>query len=264
MLTVQSFHAVVDLFHRVSGIHLSEAKRPLVEGRLQKLARSRGITDLNHYVETLLKDSDADELVRVIDKLTTNETYFFREPKHFDFLAQWLDERGRSRDGLRVWSAASSSGEEAYSLAMLLADRFGPHGWEIVGTDLSTAMVEQARRALYPLERARHVSPADLKRWCLKGQGEFHGQLLIARELRARTHFEVANLTQTLPEIGQFDVIFLRNVLIYFDSTRKADIVRRVLTRLKPGGLLFTGHAESISNLDLPVRTIAPAVYACA
>lgn len=264
MLTAQSFDAVVDLFQRVSGIHLTEAKRPLVEGRLQKLARSRGISDLNHYVEALLKDSDQDELVRVIDKLTTNETYFFREPKHFDFLAKWLDERGRGKDGLRVWSAASSSGEEAYSLAMLLANQLGSSHWEIIGTDLSTAMVEQARQALYPLERARHVAPTDLKRWCLKGQGEYQGQLLISRELRARTRFETANLTQTLPEIGQFDVIFLRNVLIYFDADRKADIVRRVLTRLKPDGLLFTGHAESITNLGLPVRSIASAVYACA
>ncbi|MEY8878777.1 MAG: protein-glutamate O-methyltransferase CheR [Leptothrix sp. (in: b-proteobacteria)] len=262
MLSAQSFDAVARMFHRISGIRLTEAKHALVEGRLQKLARNRGMSDLNRYVETLLTENDPAELVRVVDKLTTNETYFFREPQHFDFLADWLDQRPSGGANLRVWSAASSSGEEAYSLAMLLANKLGLRGWEIVGTDLSTAMVDAARQALYPLERARHVAATDLKRWCLKGQGDFSGQLLISRELRERVRFETTNLTQPLPDLGQFDVIFLRNVLIYFDTAAKADIMRRVMTCLKPDGLLFTGHAESIANLALPLRTLAPAVHA--
>lgn len=259
MLTTQSFQAVTRMFHSVSGIHLSDAKRPLVTGRLHKLAQERGI-DLNRYVSELLSRADPGELARVVDKLTTNETYFFREPEHFKFLGKLVDGLAAG-SSLRVWSAASSSGEEGYSIAMLLAERLGLSRWEVLGTDLSTAMVEQARRALYPMERARHVPEAYLKRWCLKGHGEYEGRLLVSRDLRSRVRFECANLTQDLPQIGSFDVIFLRNVLIYFDAARKADIVRRVVGRLKPGGYLLTGHAESLSNLDVPVRSLVPAVY---
>jgi chemotaxis protein methyltransferase CheR len=261
-LSQHSFNAITDLFHRVSGIRLTEAKRSLVTGRLQKLAAERGLNDLDDFVDDLIRNGDDLQIVKVVDKLTTNETYFFREPQHFDYLAQLLSERPAGASTLRVWSAASSSGEEAYSIAMLLGDRLGLNGWEIVGTDLSTAMVQTAQRALYPLERARNVPQTYLQRWCLKGQGQHAGQLLIGKDLRSRVRFGCANLTQTLPEIGQFDIIFLRNVLIYFDPAGKTDIVRRVLTRLKPGGLLFTGHAESITNLDVPVVSVAPAVYA--
>jgi chemotaxis protein methyltransferase CheR len=261
-LSQHSFNAITDMFHRVSGIRLTEAKRSLVTGRLQKLAHERGIDSLDQYVEQLLHSGDDLQIVQVVDKLTTNETYFFREPQHFDYLAKLVDERPRGAPELRIWSAASSSGEEGYSIAMLLGTMLGLNGWKIVGTDLSTAMVDTARRALYPMERARNMPPAYLKRWCMKGQGAHEGHLLINKELRAKLSFECANLTQKLPEIGHFDVIFLRNVLIYFDPPGKTDIIKRVLTRLKPDGLLFTGHAESITNLDVPVRAVAPAVYA--
>lgn len=259
-LSQHSFDAVSDMFHSVSGIRLTAAKKPLVEGRLQKLARDRGLQDVESYVKSLLKEQDHNELVRVVDKLTTNETYFFREPAHFEFLDELVTNRN-SRELFRVWSGASSSGEEAYSIAMLLADRMGTTGWEIIGTDLSTDMVATARRALYPMSRAKGVSPAYLKRFCLKGHGQYEGHLLISKELRNNVHFQSANLTQPLPDIGKFDVIFLRNVLIYFDNPGKTDIVQRVLPLLKDGGYLLPGHAESLGNLGLDVRALRPAVY---
>lgn len=261
MLSQRSFEDVTRMFYQVSGIRLTEAKRALVAGRLQKLAQATGCADVDQYVERLFKSGDEREMAQVVDKLTTNETYFFREPQHFSQLASFLDRRGKAGGELRIWSAASSSGEEPYSIAMVLADHLGLHGWEIVGTDLSSAMVDAAVRALYPMERARHV-PADyLKRWCLKGRDDYEGQLLIHSELRSKVRFLCANLTQPLPDIGRFDVIFLRNVLIYFDNAGKAAIVSRVIEKLRPGGLLFTGHAESIASLGLPVRSLAPAVY---
>ena len=211
MLSQRSFDAVTDLFHSVSGIRLGEAKRALVAGRLQKLAQARGVPNLDDYVAQLVRTDDPIEVARVVDKLTTNETYFFREPAHFDHLSDWLANRPSGR-ALRIWSAASSSGEEAYSIAMLLADRIGLQGWEIVGTDLSSTVVESAQRGLYPLERAQKVPKELLKRWCLRGQGEYEGQLLIARDLRERIHFRPGNLTQPMPELGLFDIIFLRNV----------------------------------------------------
>ena len=264
-LNAHAFDTVVDFFHRASGIRLLPIKKPLVEGRLQRLASERGMPDLNHYVSWLVQQADAQERQKVVDRLTTNETYFFRENQHFELLARLAAQRKAAGEPLRVWSAASSSGEEAYSIAMVLADKLGTQGrcgqWEIVGTDLSTAMVERAQQALYPMDRARHTPPEYLKRYCLRGQGPYEGQLLIARELRERTQFLPANLMQPLPEIGLFDVIFLRNVLIYFDPAAKADIVRRVMTRLKPGGLLFTGHAESLAGADLGLKACQPAVY---
>lgn len=260
-LSNQAFAQVTRLFHQVSGIKLTEAKRQLVIGRLQKLAEQQGAASLDQYVEQLVQQRDASELVKVVDRLTTNETYFFREPQHFNHLGDLLAQR-RGGGEFRVWSAASSSGEEAYSIAMLLAERLGDAPWTVVGTDLSTQMVEAAQRALYPMERARNVPPHFLKRFCLKGRPPYEGQLLICRELRERVRFLGGNLKRELPDIGLFDVIFLRNVLIYFEPADKRDIVLRVMGKLKPGGLLFTGHAESLTNLDLPLRALQPAVYA--
>jgi chemotaxis protein methyltransferase CheR len=264
-LSSKSFESVTRLFRNVSGIHLGEQKHALVTGRLQRLAQEAGEADLDAYVERLVRGhAPAEEMTRVIDRLTTNETYFFREPQHFNDLAERLQAHAARKPAGRefqVWSAASSSGEEAYSVAMLMADRLGSAPWQVIGTDLSTAMVDSARRALYSLERARMVPPDYLRRYCLKGQGEHDGHLLITRELRERVRFLPANLMQPLPQLPLFDVIFLRNVLIYFDNEAKVQIVRRVLTQLKPDGVLYTGHAESLTTLGLPVRALATAIH---
>jgi len=260
-ISQRSFEAVTRMFREVSGISLNDTKRQLVISRLQRLASERGMDDLDAYVAGLERERDPDELVRVVDRLTTNETFFFREIQHFDFLSAHL-ERSPPRGEFRVWSAASSSGEEAYSVAMLLADQCTRAPWSVVGTDLSTQMVDAARRGLYPMSRAEGVPPDYLKRFCLKGMPPYEGQLLIDRALRQRVRFQAANLMQPLPDLGLFDVIFLRNVLIYFDPPVKREIVLRVLPKLKPGGLLFSGHAESLGNLNLPLKTVQTAIYA--
>ncbi|MCU0967875.1 MAG: SAM-dependent methyltransferase [Rubrivivax sp.] len=260
-LSARAFESVTQLFHSVSGIRLGPAKQALVAGRLQKLAQEAGEPDVERYVERVVGGhAPAEEMTRLIDRLTTNETYFFREPQHFQDLARRAAALPRGREFL-VWSAASSSGEEAYSAAMVLADQAPAASWQVIGTDLSTAVVDAARRGLYPVERARMVPPDYLKRFCLKGQGPHEGSLLVARDLRARVRFETANLMQPVNALPEFDVIFLRNVLIYFDNDAKARIVRHVLARLKPDGVLYTGHAESISSLGLPLRTLATAIH---
>jgi chemotaxis protein methyltransferase CheR len=260
-LSPKAFESVTRMFQSVSGIKLGENKHALVTGRLQKLAQESGEANLDSYVDKLIRGQvSKEEMTKVIDRLTTNETYFFREPQHFNDLADRLAAHPKSQEFL-IWSAASSSGEEAYSTAMLMADVLGNSPWQIIGTDLSTAMLESAQRGLYPMERAQNVPPAYLKRFCLKGQGAHEGQLLISKELRARVKFMQANLMKDLPQLPMFDVIFLRNVLIYFDNEAKSTIVRRVLTRLKPDGVLYTGHAESLSTLGLPVKPIATAIH---
>lgn len=260
-MTDASFKAICDFFFQVSGIRLTQAKRALVLSRLQRLSQDQGVADLDHFVQLLVKGKlAADVQVDVVDKLTTNETYFFREPAHFDDLTQRLAARA-STDEFCVWSGASSSGEEAYSIAMLLADKLGDKAWRIWGTDLSTAVVDAARQGLYPLERARMVPETYLKRYCLKGDGPYEGQLLIDSKLRSRVNFQCANLMKELPTLPMFDVIFLRNVLIYFEAAAKAQIVRNVITKLKPDGVLYTGHAESLAGLNLPLVGLAPAIY---
>jgi len=262
--TDAAFKSISDLFHRISGIRLTDNKRALVQSRLQKLAVDSGEPDLNQFVQRIVRgDLPEDLLVQVVDKLTTNETYFFREPAHFEDLARRAAAHPAGQEFL-VWSGASSSGEEAYSIAMVLADKLGLSGgrpWSIKGTDLSTAMVDNASRGLYPMERARMMSPDYLRRFCLRGEGPYEGQMLISRELRARVQFQCANLMQPLPALPQFDVIFLRNVLIYFDLPAKQAIVSRVIEKLKPDGVLYPGHAESLANLNLPLKAVAPAIY---
>jgi len=260
-LSPQSFTAITDLFHRISGIRLTEAKHALVQSRLQKLATDSGEPDLNVFVQKMVRGQmSEDMLVSVVDKLTTNETYFFREPAHFEDLARRAAAH-RGGGEFLVWSGASSSGEEAYSIAMVLADKLGTAPWTIHGTDLSTSVVDSARQGLYPMERARNTSKDYLRRFCLRGEGPYDGQLLIMKDLRARVKFQCANLMQPLPALPMFDVIFLRNVLIYFDTPAKRAIVARVIERLKPDGVLYPGHAESLAALDLPLKAIAPAIY---
>lgn len=263
-LSPSTFQAITDLFRSISGIRLTEAKHALVQGRLQKMVLDRGFNgDVEQLALQVVQGGLPDDwLVDLVDRLTTNETYFFREPRHFDDLAV----RARAaavHEEFRVWSAASSSGEEAYSIAMVLAESIGlQRAWSIHGTDLSSTMVATARTGLYRLARTENIPPNCLKHHCRRGFGPYEGHLLIARELRERVRFELANLTHDLPEsLPHFDVIFLRNVLIYFDAPKKRAIVERVLRRLKPKGVLYTGMAETLSGLDLPVRCLSPAVY---
>ena len=244
-----------------AGIALSAQKKALVMGRLGKRLAHHGLDTFGDYFQLLVSGQDPEEVQIAIDLLTTNETYFFREIKHFDFLREQAQAaRGRSQP-FRVWSAACSSGEEAYSIAMVLADCMGNAAWEIVGTDISTRMVQDAERALYTMDRARHVPPEYLRRYCLKGTAEYHGKLLIDRSLRSRVKFRYANLNVALPELGQFDLIFLRNVMIYFNNETKQQVVNRAATTLKPKGYFLVGHSETLNDVTQAVRPIAPAIY---
>lgn len=259
-ISEKAFGKVADLFERGSGIRLRADKRQMVAGRLNALAQDAGMPGLDEYVDYLAGMSDPEELERVVDRLTTNETYFFREPQHFDFLAQ-VASRHRGGHPFRVWSAASSSGEEAYTIAMVLADHIAAGSWEVVGTDLSSAMVESARRALYPMERARGIEPDLLRRFCLKGRGEYAGQLLVCKELRAHVSFRQANLLDPIPHQAPFDVIFLRNVLIYFEPPMKNRIVANVSNHLRPGGYFMTGHAETLRGIPNRLGQVRASIY---
>ncbi len=244
-----------------AGISLSAAKKALVMGRLGKRLTHHHLESFGDYFRLLESGQHPDEVQTAVDLLTTNETYFFREIKHFDFLREQALAAGQRGQAFRVWSAASSSGEEAYSIAMVLAETMGSTPWEVVGTDISTRMVQDARRALYPMERARHVPEDFLRKYCRKGIEQYAGKLLIDRSLRNRVRFVHANLNAPLPEIGRFDVIFLRNVMIYFNNETKQQVVNRVASLLKPDGYFLVGHSESLNDVTQAVRSVAPAIY---
>lgn len=257
----QEFGNFQRFIFEAAGITLSSAKKALVCGRLSKRLQHRRLNSYSEYFRLLSSGDDPVEVQTAVDLLTTNETYFFREPKHFDVLRQQASLARNSSRTYRVWSAASSSGEEAYSIAMVLADCLDGNPWEVIGSDLSTRVLQQARSGHYSTGRTKQIPPAYLQRFCLKGVGAQEGTLLVDRALRARVQFLQVNLNEQLPQLGTFDMIFLRNVMIYFNAATKRQVVSRLLGLLKPGGHFLIGHSESLNDISTAVQQVAPSVY---
>ncbi len=260
-LSDRDFGEFQRLLYRLAGISLSPAKKALVCGRLAKRLKHHALDSYRDYLHLLSSGREPEELQTALDLLTTNETYFFREPRHFDLLQQHILAARVPGTPFRVWSAACSSGEEPFSVAMVLADRLGEAPWEIIASDISTRVLERARSGLYAMERARHVPERYLKEYCLKGIGSQAGRFLVDRRLQARIRFQHINLNETLPPLGEFDVVFLRNVMIYFNTETKARVVERVAATLKPGGHLLIGHSESLNGVTSVLASVRPSVY---
>ncbi|WP_407309145.1 CheR family methyltransferase [Pseudomonas sp. nanlin1] len=261
-LNDSEFQQFQEWLHRTAGISLSAAKKPLVAGRLFKRLRHHQLSSYGDYFRLIMGSSGAAELQVALDMLTTNETYFFREPKHFDFLRDKVLPTAAVGRSFRVWSAACSSGEEPYSLAMTLADGL-PSGtpWEIVASDISTQVLAQARSGHYPMARSRNLPHEQLVRHCLKGIGRQEGTFLVEKALRDRMQFLQVNLNESLPNLGEFNVIFLRNVMIYFDMQTKRQVVARMLPLLKPGGHLIVSHSESLNGVCESLQLVVPSIY---
>ncbi|QTN28968.1 protein-glutamate O-methyltransferase CheR [Rhodoferax sp. AJA081-3] len=244
-----------------AGITLASTKKALVTGRLSKRLQHHGLSTYTEYLSLLSSKRDPAEVQIAIDLLTTNETYFFREPKHFDLLRKLVMEAAAANRPLRVWSAACSSGEEVYSIAMVLADCMENRPWELFGSDISARVLRHASFGHYPEGRTTHIPPDYLKRFCLKGTGPQAGTLLIQRSLRDRVRFMQVNLDRPLPNLGQFDLIFVRNVMIYFSSETKQGVAQRLAQHLKPGGHLLVGHSETLNDTRTDLRPVAPSIY---
>lgn len=255
------FHQFRSWLHQTAGINLSPAKKALVTGRLAKRLKYHQLTSYGEYFRLIINGGDANELQMALDLLTTNETYFFREPKHFDFLRTQVLPTAKPGQVFRLWSAASSSGEEPYTLAMTLADSLHSTPWEILASDISSRVLEKARNGHYPLERAHHIPKHLLSKYCLKGTGTQEGTFLIEKSLRSRVQFIQINLNSVLPKLGEFDVIFLRNVMIYFDMNTKRDVVSRMLPLLKSGGYFIVSHSESLNGVTERLKVITPSIY---
>jgi chemotaxis protein methyltransferase CheR len=261
------FKRFQELIHRTAGIWLSTEKQPLLIARLWGRMKELGLQSFNQYHRRVVEDGEA-ELVKVLDAVTTNETSFFRDPRQFEFLEEkvlplWAT-RPRSRR-VRVWCAGCSTGEEPYSIAMILRHRLPiSAGWDvrILATDLSNRALERARAGIFPLTKRSQISERYLKKYMLRGRGAHEGEMAVMDEVRAMVQFTRHNLVDEIwPLHNTVDLLFCRNVLIYFSRESRERTSRRLAARVAPGGYLLLGHAESLRGMGIDLDPAIPAVY---
>jgi len=269
-LSERDFRRFQRLIQRDSGIVLSDAKKALIPGRHNRRLRALGLTSYGSYLEVVAGD-DA-ERTRMIDCICTNETRFFREPRQFDFLdqevlPQWnaMAQSGTMPRRVRAWSAACSTGEEAFSVAMLLRTHFPvADGWriDVLASDLSTRALGSAHAGVWPIERATDIPQHYRRAYMLRGVAEAEGTMRVRPELQAMVEFRRINLIDAAYAVdAPFDLIFCRNVLIYFDRQTRDAVIARLIRLLVPGGLLFLGHAETITDAPADLQHAGPAAY---
>jgi len=271
-LTDRHFRAIAELIEGQVGIKLPSGKRLMLEGRLQKRVRALNCSDANQYVEHLLEGVTLDtELVQLIDCVTTNKTDFFREPAHFAFMKNvgvpsLLALRGRGSRNLKIWSAACSTGMEAYTAAIVLDDlaRTGTRfQFRILGTDISTNVLRLAKAGIYTREMIAPVPDALAKRYFLSSRDPSRSDVRVVPELRRVTNFLRMNLMDaSYPVDDDVDIIFCRNVLIYFEKENQRKVVERLSHHLRPGGYLMVGHSESMVHSGLSgLKQVQPTIF---
>jgi chemotaxis protein methyltransferase CheR len=269
-LSDREFRLLQEVIYREAGIHLGDSKKALMNGRLIRRLRALGCATFTAYSERL--QTDAAERVVMLDCIATNETLFFREPKQFEFLQSTVLPRWRSLGDagvipkrVRAWSTACSTGEEPYTMAMVLGTHFPAEGgWsvEILASDLSTRALDAAREAVWPIERSGDIPEPFRKAWMLRGLRSEAGRMRASRELQALIEFRRINLNDDDYGVrGTFDLIFCRNVLIYFDRVSKAGVMHRLTRHLAPEGLLLLGHAESLTGINHGLKHAGPTIY---
>ncbi|MCK9240082.1 protein-glutamate O-methyltransferase [Desulfocurvus sp.] len=264
----KDFRRFAEFIGREYGIKLPPSKKTLLEARLQKRLRALGFSDYAQYSEFLFSPQGLDsELCHLIDQVTTNTTDFFREPKHFEFLeARVLPEwhaRNRGRT-LRVWSAGCSIGAEPYTLAMVLSDfqQANPDfRFAVVATDISRQVLQKAHNAVYTEEQARGVPEATMRKYFMRSKDRSRRLVRLVPEVRRRVEFRWLNFMEDFNFREPHDIIFCRNVIIYFDKPTQHDLLSRFCRTLNPGGYLFIGHSESLAGMSLPLAQAAPTIY---
>lgn len=255
------------------GIKMPPEKKIMFQARLQRRLRELEINSFETYATKLFGDkADSEEFGILADYISTNKTDFFREPNHFSFLTdQVLAEIYQHENILRnpylnIWSAGCSSGQEAYSIAITLEEfrtrRNTKLDYSILATDISGRMLKQANAAIYPMDLVSDISLEIKRNYFLKSKSESDATVRVVKKIRDRVTFAYLNLmNQSYPYVNKFDIVFLRNTLIYFDSKTQRSVLTRVLKSLKTGGFLFIGHSESLINMNLPIKSVAPSVY---
>lgn len=267
-ISPKNFRRLSNFIFEYSGIKMPETKMTMLEGRLRRRLRATGYADFDSYCHYIFEDGGMEtEAVHLIDAVTTNKTDFFREPNHFDYLTQKalpeLETSGVKR--IRIWSSACSVGAEPYTLAMVLADYMENRSgldYQILATDLSTEVLQKARRGVYPADMLDPVPRAFVARYVMQARDKQRSEMRISPKLRAHVGFGRLNLMDDSYQVGEpMDIIFCRNVMIYFDKQTQFSVLKRLCACLKKGGYLFIGHSESITGLDLPLKQLANTVF---
>lgn len=263
--SANDFERVRKLIYQHAGISLSPVKQDMVYSRLARRLRATGKNSFAEYLDALEKNG-GDEWERFVNSLTTNLTSFFREPHHFPIFAEHLKKLGTRRP-IRVWCSASSTGEEPYSIAITVLETFGSNASHvsIVASDLDTNVLATAQRGVYPIDRVEKLDPERLRRFFLKGTGAQEGMVSVRPELRRMIEFQRINLLEpNWPVRGPLDVIFCRNVMIYFDKPTQYKILSRFAPMMEGDGLMFAGHSESFLHAADLFRSLGKTVYALA
>jgi chemotaxis protein methyltransferase CheR len=266
-VTDAEFTQISDMVYKHCGINLHEGKKELVQARIARQMRTGGFKTAGQYIDSVLSDSSGDKFSDLIDALSTNLTSFFRENQHFQhltdkFLPKLIENRNREgKRYIRAWSAGCSSGEEPYTLAIVISEALGSHRFDvkILATDISRRVLSAARRGVYDEERVETV-PSPLRHKYFAA-GSNPGTVKIVPDLQRMIRFNYLNLQESWPFSGPFDFIFCRNVMIYFDKPTQQKLVNRYHDCLAPGGLLFTGHSESLTGVKHPFKYVLPTIY---
>jgi chemotaxis protein methyltransferase CheR len=269
-LTNAEFKKLSEFIFKEYGIKMPDVKKTMLQSRLQKRLRALQMTTFNEYVDFVFsKKGQTDEVIHMMDVVSTNKTDFFREPVHFDFLSshivpEFMNSPG-SRRPLKIWSAGCSSGEEPYTIAITLTELkqdFPGLDFSILGTDISTQMLQTGINGIYKESRVATI-PMSLKRkYFLKSKDRVSPTVRIIPELRKKIIFQRLNFMENAYSLNDtFDIIFCRNVLIYFDQVTQENVIRKLTYRLKPNGYFFLGHSESITNFQLPLKQIKPTIF---
>jgi len=270
VLTPEAYRYVVDLVYQHSRIRLGEDKQALLANRLRHRLKELAISSYKNYCQLLDSVAGPEEIEHLVDLITTNHTKFFREPEHFSFLAKkalpaLLPRHLKEGAPLKVWSAACSSGEEPYTLAIALSEAMRAYPsvpWEIFASDISRRMLDRAQQGIYRMEAVEPVPPDLLKRYFQEGVGARTGFCRVKAEVRSRVMFHRINLFQPeYPVPSRFQVIFCRNVMIYFDAASRATLVHRLSQHLAHGGYLIVGHSESLFGIRHSLESIQQGVY---
>ena len=260
-LQAQEYERISGFIYDHCGIRLGVAKQALVSSRLTRQIEELGLNTFSNYLDAVVADRSGNLLAAMTDLLTTNFTSFFRETAHFVFLADVLDRLGKRKEEIRIWSAACSSGEEPYSIAMAAAEREISAKVAIEASDISTRVLEKARQGVYAINAVANLEPQMRRKYFLKGSGQSEGLCRVMPEIRSEVAFEQVNLTQPFKRRHKYDMIWCRNVMIYFDKATQERVVERLSQWLKPAGFLLIGHSEALSGMNHTLQYVQPAVY---
>ena len=264
VLSDHDFQKFCQLIYKTSGIHIHKDKKTLIYTRLSKIIRDRNIMSFGDYYDIVVKDKSGDELTHFLDAITTNLTYFFREHNHFEFLQnEIIPEIMKQKPGgrINIWSAGCSSGEEPYSIALTMKEYFPQLNVSILATDISSKVLKKAHKGVYSLSEFEKVPQHMIKKYFQYGTGEWQGYYKVKNIIRDMITFKRISLLDTLGQLDRFDIIFCRNVLIYFDSVIQEQLIANFTYHLHPDGYLLTGHSESLFNLQHNLKYLKPTIY---